>query len=152
MLFGCGWWVAMALLVHFPTTHVLYRLRSRLPNDLPTTWHDSPTLYPPLLFIPDHTRSFWTVQNNREQSETPWSSSPTSQDLPRPTPSFPDFSTTSQDISRPPRSGKIGFEVGLVWPRFYVLSCSFVSAFLKFLNPFISSKRQFDSNHVSLSK
>ena len=67
----------------FPTMHVLCRLCSRSPKDLLTTWHDFLTLYPRLLLIPDHPRSFWTVQNNREQSGTPRPSPPTSQDLPR---------------------------------------------------------------------
>ena len=69
-----------------PTIHVRCRLCSRSPNDLPTTLHDFLTLYPRLLFIPDHSWSFWTVQNYRGQSRTPRPSSPTSQDLPRPIP------------------------------------------------------------------
>ena len=82
----------------FPTMHFLYRLCSRSPNDILTTWHDFVTLYPRLLFIPDHSRSFWTVQNNREQSGTPRPSSPTSQDLLRP---IPVLSRLPCDFTRP---------------------------------------------------
>ena len=89
----------------FPTMHVLWRLCSRSPNDLLTTWHDFLTLYPRLLFIPDHSRSFWTVQNNREQSGTPRPSSPTSQDLPRP---IPVLSRLSYDFPRPLPTIKVG--------------------------------------------
>ena len=89
----------------FPTMHVLCRLCSRLPNDLLTTWHDFLTLYPRLLFIPDHSRSFWTVQNNREQSGTHRPSSPTSQDLPRP---IPVLSRLSYDFTRPLPTIKVG--------------------------------------------
>ena len=89
----------------FPTMHVLCRLCSRSPNDLLTTWHDFLTLYPRLLFIPDHSRSFWTVQNNRELSGTPRPSSPTSQDLPRP---IPVLSRLSYDFTRPLPTIKVG--------------------------------------------
>ena len=84
----------------FPTMHVLCRLRSRSPNDLPTTWQDFLTLYPRLLFIPDH-----SVQNNREQSGTPRPSSPTSQDLSRP---IPVLSRLPYDSTRPLPTIKVG--------------------------------------------
>ena len=70
-----------------------------------TTWHDFLTLYPWLLFIPDHSRLFWTVQNNREQSGTPRPSSPTSQDLPRP---IPVLSRLPYDFTRPLPTIKVG--------------------------------------------
>ena len=89
----------------FPTMHVLCRLCSRSPNDLLTTWHDFLTLYPRLLFIPDHSRSFWTVQNNREQSGAPRPSSPTSQDLPRP---ISVLSRLPYDLTRPLPTIKVG--------------------------------------------
>ena len=95
----------MAVLVPFPTMHVLRRLCSRSPNDLQTTLHDFLTLYPRLLFTPDHSRSFWTVQNNREQSVTPRPSSPTSQDLPRP---IPVLSRLPCDFPRPLPTTKVG--------------------------------------------
>ena len=57
----------MAVLVHFPTIYILCRLWSRLPNNLPTIWHDFWTICTWLLFIPDHSRSFWTVQNNQKR-------------------------------------------------------------------------------------
>ena len=89
----------------FPTKHALCRLCSRSPNDLLTTWQDFLTLYPRLLFIPDHSRLFWTVQNNREQSGTPRPSSPTSQDLPRP---IPVLSRFPYDFTRPLPTIKVG--------------------------------------------
>ena len=89
----------------FPTMHVLCRLCSRSPKDLLTTWHDFLTLYPRLLLIPDHPRSFWTVQNNREQSGTPRPSSPTSQDLPRP---IRVLSRLPYDFTRPFPTIKVG--------------------------------------------
>ena len=67
---------------------------TRLPNALSTT-----------ALHPDHSQSFWTVQNNREQSGTPRLSSPTSQDLPRP---IPVLSRLSYDFTRPPPTIKIG--------------------------------------------
>ena len=89
----------------FPTKLVLCLLCSRSPNDLLTTWHDLLTIYPRLLFIPDHSRLFWTVQNNREQSGTPRPSSPTSQDLPRP---IPVLSRLPYDFTRPLTTIKVG--------------------------------------------
>ena len=89
----------------FTTMYVLCRLRSRSPNDLPTTWQDFLTLYPRLLFIPDYSRSFWTVQNNRGESGTPQPSSPTSQDLSRP---IPVLSRLPYDSTRPLPTIKVG--------------------------------------------
>ena len=55
--------------------------------------------------------------NNRGQSGTPRPSSRPLRTFQDPFPFFPDFFTTSQDLSRPSRSGKVGFQVGYVWPR-----------------------------------
>ena len=56
-----GWSVAMTILLHFMTMHVLYQPCSRSLNDLQTTGHDFLKLYQRLLVILEYSWLFWTA-------------------------------------------------------------------------------------------
>jgi len=62
-----------------------------------------------LPFIPDYSRLFWTVQNSREHLDRVHRPLRT---LPDQLPPFPDLPRTLHDLSRPSRSGEVGFQVG----------------------------------------
>ena len=78
----------MAVLIHFPSMHVLFRPCSRSLNDLLTTCHD---------FLTPCPRQFKPVGNNREHLDQVHRPLRTFQD---PSPFFPDSPTTSQGRER----------------------------------------------------